>query len=131
MGIKLKLILGLVGISVFGLILYTAAIYYGWFQQESELAIAIMAAGMAIPFTSAFSSVQHYYNGRKRFDLYSRIDTVYLASTTVLLIALLWLEQGLLPLIVVTKLSDHPRLQHPGNAGPLKSCDTVWVSQLQ
>lgn len=82
------------------------ALYYVLLERERNLSIAFMLAGMLMPFKFAFGTVQSYYSGRKRFDIVSGLMTIILVLKTVLLLLLLWLQKGLVWLIIANSVTE-------------------------
>jgi len=86
--------------AVSTLLCSAVAFYYLLIEGEDKIALAIFMAGLLVPFINGFSSVQSYYNGLKRFDLSSLISFGLSILNTTSLILLLWLQQGLVVLIL-------------------------------
>ncbi len=78
----------------------SAALYYLLVEAEIILATAIVFAGFFIPLTSAFNTVQPYYAGCKQFDKVSQIKIGLLIVNTVVLLIVLWAQQGVLWLTI-------------------------------
>jgi len=76
------------------------ALYYLLVEGENELAVAFAIAGTFVPFTSALGTVQSYHSGRKRFDIVSRVSTGLLVLKATTLLLILWLQKGLVWLII-------------------------------
>lgn len=76
------------------------AIYQAVVEQNITVAIAIFAGGLLIPPTVSSSTALQYYNGRKRFDLISRINVGILLTKTLILLLLLWYQKNVVWLIV-------------------------------
>jgi len=73
---------------------------YFLYRGQSDLVVALVVISAFQPLISAFQVVVAYYGGRKRFDLVSLIRVGIMAFGTLALLLALWLQQGVVWLIV-------------------------------
>ncbi len=82
------------------ILLAGTAVYYVSLQRQ-ELALALLLGAALLPLTSSLQVIHAYYSGRKRFEMVSLMSSGLLILTTAALLIALWLEKGLLWLVLI------------------------------
>lgn len=81
------------------------ALFYLW-QGQAELALAMMAAGLLLPFVASLQMVQAYYNGRKQFARISLSNLLVELLSTVLIFGVIGWGGGLVWLVIANSLGQ-------------------------
>jgi O-antigen/teichoic acid export membrane protein len=92
--------------GILGSLVMTGVSLYYVHLGHYELVAALLIAGAFLPLVSAFQVVQAYYNGLKRFHMVSLISGGIVLLNTVSVLLILWLQKGLVWLVIATNGSQ-------------------------